>query len=573
MFRSTLSLLALTALAAPTSALACGGFFCSSVPIDQSKERIVFGVDEEAGEVETHVQIFYTGAAQEFAWVVPVPTVPEVGLSTDELFNQLEWRTAPQFSLNWRELGTCEYDNIYWWGESDGFGAPTAVNDSAGGAPEVEVIAQQQVGPYEQVTLRASSTESLLEWLNDNQYIIPAEVGRALDPYVATDAYFVALRLSNDRDSGDIAPIKMRYAGTVAAIPVVMTALAATPDMRVQPYIFANGKRGVPDNYLHVQINEAAVNWLSGGGNYDDVVTLAANEAGGQAFATDYSGPTESLRGSLFTPGRFDLNLLARTTNPAEYVNQMMSMGFPRGASVQNLLRTYVPMPQSLRDQGLTDQDFYNCLGCYPDEVAAIDFDPAALTDALDELVVTPLREAEALFTHFDTVTRMTSSMSPEEMTLDPHFVLNADMGEVSNVHQADLVIDCGDGGKWSESPRYIELSDGRQILVPPETYFRDSGVSTDAFFDALGSTNAVVIERTSSTGQPTLVSDYGADVDASIADHNAAALDLLPFTPEGYEGTAAGCGCSAAPASGRVGWLAGLSLLVFGLRRKSRRG
>ena len=75
----TLTRTAVAALALLTSAdaLACGGFFCSSQPIDQSKERIIFGVDSREGTVETHVQIFYQGTAESFSWVLPtVPTQP-----------------------------------------------------------------------------------------------------------------------------------------------------------------------------------------------------------------------------------------------------------------------------------------------------------------------------------------------------------------------------------------------------------------------------------------------------------------------------------------------------------------
>ena len=93
---ATLALLASSLLPA-TNALACGGFFCSSIPVDQSKERIVFAIDDEAGEVEVHVQIFYAGPAPEFAWVVPVPAVPEVGVSSDQMFNLVSQMTQPTF--------------------------------------------------------------------------------------------------------------------------------------------------------------------------------------------------------------------------------------------------------------------------------------------------------------------------------------------------------------------------------------------------------------------------------------------------------------------------------------------
>ncbi len=57
------------------SAHACGGFFCTNVPVDQAAERIIFAVNDD-GTIDAYVQINYTGAPDAFAWVVPVPTRP-----------------------------------------------------------------------------------------------------------------------------------------------------------------------------------------------------------------------------------------------------------------------------------------------------------------------------------------------------------------------------------------------------------------------------------------------------------------------------------------------------------------
>ena len=98
-----MSVLALIALSQP--AAACGGFFCNtSDPIDQAAERIVFAHDEEAGEVEAHVQIFFSGSAEEFAWVVPVPDVPELFPSSDDVLTLLDSVTKPQFRVEVDEV-------------------------------------------------------------------------------------------------------------------------------------------------------------------------------------------------------------------------------------------------------------------------------------------------------------------------------------------------------------------------------------------------------------------------------------------------------------------------------------
>ena len=59
-------------VAAVQPALACGGFFCISSPIDQNAERIIFTQNRD-GTVSAYVQIQYTGSAPDFSWILPLP--------------------------------------------------------------------------------------------------------------------------------------------------------------------------------------------------------------------------------------------------------------------------------------------------------------------------------------------------------------------------------------------------------------------------------------------------------------------------------------------------------------------
>ena len=568
MLRPTLAALALLTSA---DALACGGFFCFNVPIDQSKERIIFAIDEQENTVETHVQIFYQGNAEEFSWVVPVPAVPELGLSSDAFFQYLDAVTAPRFWLNWEERGTCDYDS--WYGPGALAAAESDDSDFAGGPPSangVDVIAQSQVGPYDQVTLRASTTDALLQWLGDNGYTIPSSIASSLSPYVASESYFIALKLQKDREVGDIAPIKFTYAGTSASIPIVLTAIAATPDMRLQPYVLASS-RAVPDNYLHVQINEAAIDWMTGGSNYDAVITQAANEAGGQAFATDFAGSTVPLRDSFYAEGRFNLGRLRASSTPAAFVQELLNQGFPRNSQVQALLREFIPMPQALVDMGLDEPSFYGCLECYAEHLEGQPFDPVAFTAALDELILQPMAEAEQLLHDHPFLTRLTSSMSPDEMTSDPIFALNNDMSTVSNQHEAKYIIDCGNGGKYSEAPQWIELQDGTVILMPPGKWYETTGNWSYTSED-LDDVGAQVVEDARPAGAPVLVADNTPAVDESVESHNAKVRAIyrdlgldLPASLNGPGGKAA-CGCDTASPSRT--WLAA-GLLALGLRRR----
>jgi hypothetical protein len=79
----------LLVVVAPASALACGGFFCSGqVPIAQAGEQIVFGV--EGTTVTAHIRVNYQGGAEDFSWVLPLPSVPTVAVGTDALFQVLQ---------------------------------------------------------------------------------------------------------------------------------------------------------------------------------------------------------------------------------------------------------------------------------------------------------------------------------------------------------------------------------------------------------------------------------------------------------------------------------------------------
>ena len=81
------------------TALACGGFFCElALPVVQTGEAIVFGV--EGNKVTMHVQILYQGPAEGFSWVLPVPFKPNVAVGLDRIFTAMFTQTLPQFFLH-----------------------------------------------------------------------------------------------------------------------------------------------------------------------------------------------------------------------------------------------------------------------------------------------------------------------------------------------------------------------------------------------------------------------------------------------------------------------------------------
>src|SRR5262245_36666321 len=103
--RSVSLLAASLALLGPAKAEACGGFFCSGQNIDQSGERVLFVL--ENGHVQAHIQIQFTGDADQFSWVVPVSTVPTFDVGSDEVFQALLGSTVPRYTRENRSFDSC----------------------------------------------------------------------------------------------------------------------------------------------------------------------------------------------------------------------------------------------------------------------------------------------------------------------------------------------------------------------------------------------------------------------------------------------------------------------------------
>ncbi|MCO4748083.1 MAG: DUF2330 domain-containing protein, partial [Proteobacteria bacterium] len=206
-----LSALALLAAITPTDALACGGFFCDpQQPVYQAGEEIVFVVDEDACEVATHVSIQYEGAADDFAWIVPVSGVPELFPSSSALFSALRTPTDPNYQLSTEVVGACEIP------------MPSAEFDLAAGVSMedgVTVVSEERVGPYDTVVLQALNADVLLDWLQTEGYDLPSDLSTVLSPYVADNQHFIALKLASGQDTGDLTPLGMRYDACSASVP------------------------------------------------------------------------------------------------------------------------------------------------------------------------------------------------------------------------------------------------------------------------------------------------------------------------------------------------------------------
>ena len=282
---ASLGIIAILGTVWAPSALACGGFFCTNVPVDQDAERIIFTQNRD-GTISAYVQIEYTGAAPDFSWILPLPeAIPadavEVPEDAMDAFRELEAATDPVFTPP--PVPECALVQIPM--------------PAASAAASVEVFASGEVGPYGFDVVGSDDPDALVVWLRDNGYRVTADMEPIIDRYVEEQFVFLAMKLRPDQGVQDIEPVKVTYPSERPMIPLRLTAVAANPNMAVIVWIYAD-RQATPVNYARMNIanDELVFFGLSGRHNYRQLMSDRADEYGGQAFITEYAAPSRELR-------------------------------------------------------------------------------------------------------------------------------------------------------------------------------------------------------------------------------------------------------------------------------------
>lgn len=449
---------------------ACGCFAPTTVvsPVVQAGERILFAVRD--GKTIAHIQIQYSGDASNFGWLLPVPAVPTLKTGTEELFTRLLEETTPVYTTQ----GNVKCRPINLGCTPSALAFPSSVGADAGTGP---AVSQGSVGPYEYAVLSAANKDEMLRWLNDNRFFIPTGTQSAVDPYINPGSYFLALKLRSDRTAGDITPIVLEYESSYPMIPLVLTSVGAVPDMGIQVWLLGDA-RGIPRNYAHVVLNDAVLDWESSVSNYVTEVTRAVKEAPNKhAFITEYAGPSSPL---LLDDTRFTTEAdLATATVPEAFINELKLRRYGRDGElppqVVRIIVSELPVPPALVAKQITEQEFVERLGFYlgdyrtqnPDDFMGYTatFDAPRLAARIYAEYVTPIREAFALFGEWPKLTRLFTTLSPEDMTVDPVFAFNASLPDVSHRHLGFQDFGCGPAEVTTEQGWIFKSGETRSDL------------------------------------------------------------------------------------------------------------
>ena len=464
--------LATAALAYTPVSHACGGTFSGGSPtsknVDQSGENILFVSDGTS--TEAHIQIKYDGHdATRFGWVLPLQSMPTaIAVGSQQLFTNLLAASVP--SYGYQTVNECQPcpTPVGAGGGSTGKGGSGAAGKggATGGGGGPNVTLQATVGAFDVVVLQGGTADEVMTWLGDNQYQQPAAAKPILDDYLSKGYLFLAAKLGTGSTVSEIHPLVVTYPGAKPCIPLKLTAVAATPNMGVRAFFLGKG-RWVPTNYKHVVPNEARIDWLSLGANYEATIGAAVDEplSDGHGFATEYAGANVVSSVGVYSPTWSSAPFVG--IDVTKVVSTLTAQGLMscsgQGPSatctfnhplIEGLLNELIPVPP-----GMNEAAFYSCLSCNQAAIDLTKWDAAKLAKGIDERIVLPGQRAAAVLKSSTYLTRLFTTISPAEMTEDPDFHERADLPAVPAMQSlATRRLKCG-GAAGMDIPGVPEIA------------------------------------------------------------------------------------------------------------------
>jgi len=512
---------------------ACGGMFCNAtipvgqtgpIRIVQAGERVLFAKLETG--IQMIVEVRYDGDPTSFAWLLPIPRPAAgmalediLGVSLPEVFDRVQDATEPSFFVAQVTSGPNTCSRADSGGSGCGGDDATATNASATGdgsletndpgRPGVTISDEARVGPYDAQLLDARDAESLYTWLGDNGYYQDPMARPLLAHYIATGWSFIAIRLQNQRDLGDIRPITLTLGENAPCVPLRLTAIAANDDMPILVWVLGPG-RAIPKNFLHAVVNDQALTF-PGAPEYMTRVSEAIDGASGRAWVTEFAGAASSVGTFISAAQR---TRVSESVNLGELRQALMAIG--DGPTVRSLLSEELVPPEAFAEAFTQSPlEYMDVSGMtYVD-----DFE--TLRERLLAELVAPLEAIDKLFAESTTLTRFITTIDPSEMTRDPIFAFNPDLPDVAREHGIKVETRVS---KSCQQNLHVTYPDGSEVTT----------VATGATVAAVPGAPALLrVELIDESGPPIAFDpEQVVEIDRVIAGATVGA----PTLPAGYQ-------------------------------------
>jgi hypothetical protein len=228
------------------------------------RQRAIIAWD--GAEQRLAIDTAFTGDGTEFAWLVPLPSEPEILPATRGMFDTAAVLTAPRIERS-DSVGMMFVGAVL---VIAAFGAMTlkswigrvvlsvaivllgiviflpALGTTRGfsGSPmPVEVLSTGTAGVYDTAVLRAKDADELIEWLSAGGYGVPDGVEAVVQDYLDKGWVFAAAKLNVDEvglDEHRAHPLQFRFSTDIPVYPMALTAVG-NEDIELELFVFADG--------------------------------------------------------------------------------------------------------------------------------------------------------------------------------------------------------------------------------------------------------------------------------------------------------------------------------------------
>ncbi len=268
---------ALSPMAMDAPALADGMFISppGSFMYEPAQQALLEWDQDSGTETLTILPSFY-GDATEFAWVVPVPGVPQMEMAHQQLFYALDYRTQAVYRSRDGEWdcfdSTRSYDYV-----------------AAGDGNQVNIVDMEMVGFYQAAVIQADDSAALLDSLTTWGYLHEDNreaVAESFASYVDRSWYFVAMQVdsaslaeywqykANEPQDKSLAPyyypswalepVTFTFASEGPVYPMRISGYSAWDNTQVNLYVKADHRMTFPEAqtmYANRLSQDEAVSW------------------------------------------------------------------------------------------------------------------------------------------------------------------------------------------------------------------------------------------------------------------------------------------------------------------------
>jgi len=174
---------------APNSSDGCCAVYPQGKPVVNADQTVIILWDAATRTQHFIRQASFKSDADDFGFLVPSPTQPELEEAGNDAFPYLRKLTEPERKRAPRQVGiSC--------------GCSTALQRDAEMATlEVKVLEEKRVAGFDAAVLETTSATALTKWLKDNGYVYSPEVAEWAKPYLVAGWKITALKVAKDKSS------------------------------------------------------------------------------------------------------------------------------------------------------------------------------------------------------------------------------------------------------------------------------------------------------------------------------------------------------------------------------------